>query len=102
MNREKEEMTAKLPLSPPGEADYPVGLPSAGWLAGKLDLADGGRTEVSAGPASERGAGRLDLPGQKPLRHRRPQHPPRGKGGRSSSPVAGGKTCPNLPSSPFL
>lgn len=91
-----------LPPSPPGEADYTVGPPSGGRLAGKLDLADGGRTEVSAGPASECRASKLDHPSPKPLHHCCPQYPPCGPGDCGSSSVARGKTCPELPSSPFL
>ncbi|XP_011948357.1 PREDICTED: hepatic triacylglycerol lipase isoform X5 [Cercocebus atys] len=72
------------------ECDPPSVPSSGGRLTRKLDLADGGRAEVSAGPASERGASGLDHPGPPPLHHRRPQYPPRGQGGRGSSPVAGG------------
>lgn len=89
------------------ECDPPSVSSSGGRLTRKLDLADGGRAEVSAGPASERGASGLDHPGPPPLQHRRPQYPPRGHGGRGSSPVAGGTNLPHpsftcLPSFPFL
>lgn len=95
--RKKRELVQGSLLSP-READDTVGPPSGGRHTGRLDLGDGSRTEVSAGPASERGAGRMGHPGSQPLHHCRPQHSPRWPGDRSSSPVAAGETCPDLSS----